>query len=325
MDTLGNPGLEAESMSGSILSGNFLPGNYMILRTLFSSLSIPESIQISFTSEELKKKLVDKLGLLKDKEIKSFYYGKNPGLLEAVKMIYEECDELVPVYEQASEQSQRFHYDRTFKNISEQNDVSEMAKIAAMSPPLTEETWYITVTQKKLEILKSKLSSIVSLYGQTTGKVKEDKFEQKGRMELKRFLTNLEENLPDMGLDPIVIMALYRSISILAAAIPNDDLNPFLIDVMENLYGVLCHPEDYYSYCKQEKIIDERVGRAFLECCPEFFNTFTSIYIEEYPKMDFQEQINFQKCFDMSQDNSQLIMMCSPVFIVTQQSQGMQK
>jgi len=92
---------------------------------------------------------------------------------------------------------------------------------------------------------------------------------------------------------------------------------------MNNLFKVLCNPEEYYSYCRQELIISKSEGAAFREAYPEFYKMFSEIYIDKFHEMNYQEQINFQKCFDLVQDNSQLLQLCTPVITYIHQ-QGQQ-
>lgn len=322
MDTLGNPELEAESISALILADSSVPQEYVNLCMLMSSLSIPELPTIEEMGDAIKKKYIDKLGLLKSSHVVNFLKGKDEDMYLIFQLLYEESSMLYPMYEVSAQIEQKLHFEKVLQQTLEQEDVSDKQRIAQSHSAIGGKAWEHMVMSKKLEVLQNKLSTILSLYGSYSMRLKEKKNKNMDPIELKRYLTLLEQDLMKSGLDPLVIMCTYKALCILAAAIPNDSLDPSKVDVMDNIYDVFCNPQDYYSYCKQEKIIDQKVGSAFYDAYPEYFKKFSSMYVEDYEQMDYQDQINFQKCFDMVQDNSQTISMCSLAYKIAPQQQG---
>lgn len=311
MDTLANPQLEAEYLASCILDGNIIPGGYTIIRMLISRLPVVNFGETSMIEEILQKKLLDKMGLLKDKEIEDFYYGKNPELLSIFNQMLNEVMILEPVFKKAQEEEQQAHHDQIFNEIQNTEHVDDMATIVNGSTPQTQHNEELQADDFKLRSLESMLDSIIELYGTADVKIKYKKQSKMDTIELKMFLLNIEQNIPKVNMDPMVVSTLYQDLSILAQNIPTDILDPFTIDSMNNLYMVFCNPKDYYSYCKKEEIDSAMIGEAFYTAFPEFHSLFVDMYMEDYESMDYQEQTNFRKCFALTENNGDLVSFCS--------------
>lgn len=308
---LGNQQLECEHLTGRILKGDQIPGPFTTLKIVFSSLPMVDAGDSEIILGLLQKKLVNKLGLLKDSEIENFYYGKNPELLEAVERIKAEVDESLPALEIASEVERNDYFDRKFQEVNSQEDVSDMVQILNSSSQNSRRFDELENRKIDSQVLQTKIETILDLYGKAERKIRDKDQRAMNPLELKEYLTQIERDMPYSDYDPVMVMTLYYTLSILSASIPNDELDPFRVDIMQSLYNVLCNPDDYYAYCKQEKIVDISEGKSFSECYPEYYKKFTNMYVDEYDDMDYQQQINFKKCFDLVEDNSDLVAMCS--------------
>ena len=111
--------------------------------------------------------------------------------------------------------------------------------------------------------------------------------------------------------EPVTVNAFPSAVTIISALPPPNNLNPFKKDEVENLLQVLSNPKEFYTFCRLNEIISPLVGTLFGHCYPGFYHMYLDMYLDDYENMNYQEQINFRKCFGLTENNTQLITLCS--------------
>src|SRR6516225_3163488 len=84
------------------------------------------------------------------------------------------------------------------------------------------------------------------------------------------------------------------------------------LEKMQGVLKAITEPESFYNMCKRDQIVSSSVGQMFGHCYPEFYNKFLDMYIEDVPKLEHQEVLDFRKCFGLDSDDSELVALCSP-------------
>ncbi len=322
MEYLSNPQQESEYIASQLLSMSEIPKEFTNIAILFSSLPMVEFGLSEKILLLLRKKLVTSIGILKDEEIKKFMQGKNPELFSFVEVLERESSEFFPLLKRAAEVEGNIHVIKTYEEMRQHKDNDFMMQQLSGTPETTSTTDDLNQKELMARTLLSKSKSLLRLYGSSNEKLKIKKSNQMSPIELKVFITKLENSFTNANLDPTIVMVLMEALQVISASIPPNDLDPLLVDVMNNLYKILCNPEEFYSYCKNYEVVDEKEGQAFYEVYPAFHSKYLEMYMDDYDHMDYQDQINFQKCFGLVQDNSEIIALCAPVYIVQAQQQG---
>lgn len=309
MNTIGNEELEMEYLASKIISGILLPSDYVDLCSYISRIPIIEgSEKLLVLLDELKSEVISSLGLLKDVEINKYYYGENKEVLKLISSLLKETKSLIPVYEQAQLDKMDLEVSKLKSGMQGQSYVDMGDAINAASAE-SDEINRISLDTQQLKISKNLLESIISLYGVSLSKLPNKSMDTKITTKYKLFLLNLTNNLDKVTSNILLSSVMGRLIDSISVSIPKDNLDPFKLEISNNLLETLSNPKDYYKDCKTNVIVSSDVGSLFRHCYPEFSDKFLNMYLEDYDNMEYQDQINFRKCFAIPADDSQLLQL----------------
>jgi hypothetical protein len=305
--------LESEFLTSQILSGIILPDIYTNLRVNVASLKIIDaSNKLLNLLEELQDEVVDKFGLLKDSEMKKFYYGDIPELKSLFLSILKETEIQIELYGLAV--ADKFEQvASTIESHAQSMDYYTLNEGVNKSAGDKEEMDNYDKMQTDLRRSRGVLNAIIQSYG----KGKDQRVPTREIVAVgltpkyKIYLNELSLNLDQVTSNVILSMTISKAFDSIFSLIPPTDLDPYLSDVCENFLGVITNPKSFYTKCKQDEILSSSVGQMFAHCYPGFYNLYQDILIEEYDSMNYQAQLDFQKSFGIGQDNSTLTTLCS--------------
>lgn len=312
VETVGNPGLECEYITSKLMAGIMWPDLYTNLRSDLAGLEfIDASETLTITLKALQKKIVTKFGLLDDKESLDYFYGKNPEVMFLVKVVQEEVDNLIDLYGIAVAQK----YDEIGSKIEASASTMNFRDLGdAVNQTSGDVDHMHQLDQTQLQLRKSVgvLREIENAYGASLGKVSTKAIVKPGlTTDYKLFLQQFSTNVGEVASNARLGFTLGRTFDALFSLMPKDDLDPYLIDVFNNFLSVVIDPKSYYSKCERDEIVSSSVGQMFNHCYPEFYFKYQDMYMDDFEKMDYQDQIEFRKSFGLDENNSQLTSLCS--------------
>lgn len=317
-ETIGTSQLEAEYLSSCILKGILYPHSYTNLRIQLAGLKfIDISNKYDTKLLELQNQTIEKSGLLKDKEIESYYYGKNPELKSLIKSLSNEISKMDDLYSIAIPEKGIMIADELEGNISSAPftyaDIGEQVNRAATQHSHLEE---LNSTHLDVQRTKASLRNILDSYGLSNIKLPKKGFEASLSTDYQLYIQDLTMNLDKVTSNPQLTFTLSNCLDSVASLIPKDELDPYLSDVCNNFLEVVTNPKSFYSMCENDEIISSSVGQMFQHCYPSFYNKFLDMYMDAIPDMDYQDQIDFRKCFGMEADNAALSSLCSKYILL---------
>lgn len=313
VETIGNPQLESECLAGRILHGNINSPNYLNLRMGFAGLSyIDASQELTDKLNEIKKMVIGTQGLVDRPIIKQYYNGEAKELKSLVEETLTIVDNLAEIYVIATPQK----YDEIYSNL--ENDVENapmtfedlgehVNRYSADSNHLQQ----LDQTTNELKRMQGVLQAILRTYGEETPKITNKEIPAKLSNEYKIFLNDLTNNLEVATDNVLISMTVSKGMDAIISTFPKDELDPYLTDVCNNIIETLTDPENFYSKCKSDGIVSSAVGQMFGHCYPEYYNKFMDMFMDEYEKMDYQQVLDFRKCFGLDSNDSELTSLCS--------------
>ena len=309
-----NKHLEYEFMTSLFLKGVIYPKEFVDLHNNVCNLKILDATNdLSTTLLELQKKLVTKTGFLKESILKPYYLGTDDSLLGLFQTAYTQSNFQEKVYEDAvkehllqiSEQMENIT-----NNLKDYEDMANAVHSANLENEVVKQRDQINYD---LKIINANLKNILNLYAAGnpfSTKEKYTEYSDKYRL----FLAELDFNLTDIVSDPLLSMILYTAINEIKNNTPKDNLDVYGKDKFKNLIGVLLNPQDYYTKCTNEEIDSPQVAQSFYKVYPEYIEMYLDMYLDKYNEFDQQKQINFRKCFNLIENQGQLISMCLSSF-----------
>lgn len=310
---VGDPELEAEWLTSLILKGILLPAEYTNLRINVAGLQFLDvSGNLDAYLEVLKKKLVDAFGILKDKPLEEYYYGDNPDLYSGMQIISQEVDRLIELYGLAVREKFLETADK-ISNASQTLDYGVIGHTINTTALDTQHMHQMDQTQLKLRYMKGIVGAIVRAYGVGSFKIpKKSKLDVGVNTQYKLFLQNLSTHLGDVSSNVKLAYTLGCSLDSIFSLMPKDDnLDPYINDVCTNFLEIIRDPKSFYSKCKNDDIISPAIGHLFAHSYPSFYDKFQDMFMDDLGGMDYQEVLDFRKCFGLEPDDSQLSALCS--------------
>ncbi len=309
-----NKHLEYEFITSLFLKGVIYPKEFVDLHNNVCNLKILDATNdLSTTLLELQKKLVTKTGFLKESILKPYYLGTDDSLLGLFQTAYTQSNFQEKVYEDAvkehllqiSEQMENIT-----NNLKDYEDMANAVHSANLENEVVKQRDQINYD---LKIINASLKNILNLYAAGnpfSTKEKYTEYSDKYRL----FLADLDFNLTDIVSDPLLSMILYTAINEIKNNTPKDNLDVYGKDKFKNLIGVLLNPQDYYTKCTNEEIDSPQVAQSCYKVYPEYMEMYLDMYLDKYNEFDQQKQINFRKCFNLIENQGQLISMCLSSF-----------
>jgi hypothetical protein len=313
LETVGNPGLESEYLASCILKGLIETPEYLELRMNIASLQFIDVSQKLLTiCDEIQKKTVSNFGLVERPIVKQYYYGKAPELKELIDEALKEVYILSQFYKMAVPEKQAFietvmQHDIENSPMTYEDIGQNINKYQVDQNHLDE----LYQTHIKLEKMQGVLKAIERIY-RNNAKLSTKEFAPKYDTKYRLYIQDLLQNIDKATHNPIISMNVAKAIDAIQSTAPKDDLDPYIMDVCNNVIEALTEPESFYNMCKRDQIVSSSVGQMFGHCYPEFYNKFLDMYIEDVPKLEHQEVLDFRKCFGLDSDDSELVALCSP-------------
>lgn len=308
MKYLGNLELELENLSSNIIKGIVYPVDYIDIVTYFSKIELVEiSNEITEILDELMKKLKAPSGLMKTSQLESYFYGKNPELLALLVDLGAQVKMWIPLYMDAFEQKGTSIVEDLAANMEGQDFVG-MGDAINATAGRQQELDNIHLTKVDLQRLIGVVQYLIPFYGSSLGKLQKKtikpSLDVKYQLRIQDMVSNIEIYAGNMEL----AIVLGRVIQTMQAAFPKTTiLDPYATQISENILKVLSHPEDYYTDCKMDRVLNDTVANVFQFCYPEFYQIYLNMYLDDYNKMDYEKQSIFRKCFAIPEDNSLLL------------------
>lgn len=308
IDTFSNTNLEIELATSNILKVVPIPPDYTYLRVIISELPILDTSDLSPLTYP--KNLVDSKGLLKASAIESYYLGKNESLLSEFENLLMEVTKLIPEYQIIVKKFYEY-IESTLDNSDLGYFFDEFASTVNSVQGTADEMQRYDDLQIDLRKLEGLLNFTISQYGVGVSKIPSKGYFKTYNTEYKLYLNTLLTDYENVVTSPEVMMVLGKVIDSISTLDKPEDTSTFTKEQRENLLELLMNPEDFYKRCKLQEIISPLVGTLFGHCYPGFYHMFLDMYLDDYEKMNYQEQINFRKCFGLDENNSQLVTLCS--------------
>lgn len=308
---IGNAELETEYLASQILEGIILPDSYTDLRISLASIPIID-VSNNLTNKLilLQKEVSTKYGFLDDKPIKDFFFGKNPELKKLLKSIEKEVLMQQDLYGIAKDQQLEQSID-TISQHAETMDYEILARGVALTGMDRNKIDSFEQTKVELQKAKSFVTASLASYGRGEVRLPTKGIPAKLSTQYKLFLHELSSNLDQVTSNIRLSFVLAKATDSIISLFPKDDLDPYLTDVCNNFLDVISNPKSFYSKCQQDEIVSSAVGQLFAHCYPEFYNRFQDMYLDDYNNMDYQEQIEFKKCFALGSEDPSLTSLCS--------------
>lgn len=302
--------LETELQTSEIIQGVLYPAPYTNLRNNLSKIKPIQEIEIDYLP--LMKILFDKKGFLKDSEVEHFWYGNNVKLLQELTKLQTTLQDAISFFNVAIPN----------QIIAIQNELSNKMvgqDVVGLSQAIDSVQYNNMIIDSKqvtlnaLKIQEGVINAIIEAYGLSSQRLKHKKnIVPSLSPNYKVYLNELSTNISEYVENIETSMVLGRVLdSIITTLPPPNNLDTFKKEEVENLLKVLSHPKEFYTFCRLQEIISPLVGTLFGHCYPGFYHMFLDMYLDDYEKMNYQEQINFRKCFGLDENNSQLITLCS--------------
>jgi len=304
--------LELENLASKILKGMVVPTNYINIHTYFCQLELLNvSEEISLLLHTLQKKLVTDMGLLKESQLEKYFYGQNPEIIEILSSLKLEVDMWEPKYKQALLEKE----DELVNDLADKmqgQDFVGMGEAINRIQTRKQELENIQQTKIQLQKFQGVVDFLIPLYGSSIKKLSKKTKNPSLNKEYQLYIQDMLSHIDQYAGNAQLAFVLGRSIKSIQELFPKTViLDPYTTEISENLLKVLTNPEDFYSDCKTNRILSNSEGTTFQYCYPAFYEIYLNIYLEDFEKMDYQDQITFRKCFSLIADNSQLLQLAN--------------
>jgi hypothetical protein len=313
METIGNPELESEYIASLILRNSYVSEEWANLKISFSALNKVDILNIEQDIESLEDFLIDSFGLVKDSEVSKFLEGNCKYVYESLAVLENKAHVLQPILKQVYEEKLKESFTNTFNQFeSLYNDVTLVPELANSIPEQDPQLAQLQSNYESLFLLQKRCSSIISLYG--SSKIKQTilrSYKPSNLQELKNYILQLQQSLPDLKLPGLVIYQLSQIIEALYVNTPLDDLDPFKVDRVLELFTILSYPKKYYNMCEADEIIDPKLGEIFQIIYSQFFSEYLSYFLNEAKSMDYEKTQSMRQCLGLPEDFSDLTTICS--------------
>lgn len=310
ISTISNTELERELIVSKILCKILLPKDYTELRIMISEIPYIDTSEIMPLTYPAN--IVDKNELLKDNIIESYYKGKDSKLLEQFVLLHSEIVSMIPIYNIKIAENVSNIINKISESTVTRLDFDDTAFAVNSTQSQSAETHNYDDIKNQLIFAKVHLENVLSKFGIGTGKIPKESKKVTMNLDYKIYLYELSTQSHMYISDPTLAIILGRTIDAISSFLPtSENLDPFKVDVSNNILMVLTQPENFYTDCKLQKILDPLVGTMFNHCYPEFYHKFLNIYLEDYDNLSYQEQITIRNSFGLVEDNSQLTNLCS--------------
>lgn len=310
--TVGDPELESEYLASCIVSGILYPADYNTLRINIAGLEfLDASNDLTDMLDVIQKETTSKFGILKDTVVEKYYYGEEPDLFKVFEVMHEHLQNLELMYGVATQEK----FMQIADDIAEKSQSMKYEDVGQAVDETALESQHmhdLDKTHLQLRKMIGITSAILKGYGAAKGKLlKRTKVKPKTLPDYEMFLQELTDNLDVVCNNMQLSSVVGRVLDSINSLWPQNELDPYLMDVSNNFIAVITEPKDFYSMCKQDEIISPSVGQMFGHCYPEYYSKFVDMYTDNINEIDYQSQLDFRKCFGMVPDDSQLTALCS--------------
>jgi len=306
-----NKQLEFEQLTSGFLKGIVYPKEYINLISNICNLKFIEtSIELSESLKEIQKKIVTKTGIIKESRVKNYYLGNDDVLHELFQTCYQKVSEQEKLYDLVIKEHMELLYRQMENSVEDLSDFEQMSNAIHSATLENEVLKQRDQVHLDLRIIKTSLFNILMSYGSGEPFSTKEKYTQYSK-EYQLFINSMFYNLTEVVSDPLYSMLIYTALSEIINTIPKNELDIYGKDKLKNLISVLLNPQDYYSKCSREEIDSPQVAQSFYKVYPEYMEMFLDMHLDKYEQFDQQKQINFRKCFNLVENQGQLISMCS--------------
>lgn len=316
INPLSNTKLEIEYLVGEYLNGCIYPNDYINLIIRLSKLPMIElltDVMYYDTVIQIKKLLESDSNELLDKDEVIKIYNKKSKAIELIDSLVNQSRVLYKSLFIQSEEDAFIRHSNMLNNMDTLNPEALGVSIDLYSNNDIDLSQPILKALQDVEIIgQSILDSLESI----TGKYVEDKIKTpKNIQDIKLYILEQMNVLQDSNTLPEYLMTLMEALRIIEQSIPKDELDPWKNEVFFELLKVLKNPKNYYSYIKQNKIIDPSISTIISQIYPETYDIAANLVIEKLDKQTYQDKlINLSQC-SLTQDDSELITLCHSHFI----------
>ena len=302
--------LETELQASRIIQGVLYPAPYLNLRVNLSKIKPINEIEIDYLP--VMKMLFDKKGFLKNSEVEHLWYGNNVILLQELIKLQTTIQDAISFFN-ARIPNQIVAIQNELVNKMMGQDVVGLSQAIDSVQHQNMLVDSKQVTLNALRVQEGVVNAAIEAYGLSTTRLKHKKnitpsTSVNYRLFINELSTNLGEYVENIETSIVMGRVLDSIISILP---PPNNLDPFKKDEADNLLQVLSNPKEFYTFCRLNEIISPLVGTLFGHCYPGFYHMYLDMYLDDYENMNYQDQINFRKCFGLTENNTQLTTLCS--------------
>ena len=320
--TLGNPVLEAERSATKLLLGN-----YSSLALVVDSVAnIPNLLDYPLFIEDMEyiiPEFFNKKGDVKIESVKGFAEGKDEDCFIRIQGILARAKQILG---DALLLHEKKHLERVIKfedSISNSQGMEEFTELikASYGKDSMQETLKSMVLSLPTYI--SSLENILNSYGSGHIEYKSKELPSNEK-ELRLFLPIFTKLLFEMEMPISVGICIGRVVDAISSFLKSPELQPYSKDTLVNMIKCFKHPDSYYSMVKRGQITQAAIGQMFAYCFHEHALQFADSLLEDFPSMTYQQQLNFRKSFNIPDNDTDLIKLCSSYIQLGYTSEGSQ-
>ncbi len=236
--------LDQEYLASKILTGLIYPKEYIDIRNYLCKLELVDiSIELDEMLTKLQKDVVTPFGLLDDKEIEKYYYGKNPELFSLLDAINSSINAWIPTYTSALIEKEHKVIEELSEDLQGQDFVGMGEAINSVQFK-KQEIDNIAQTKKQLQIFEGLINALLPLYGSNQQKLPTKKVKIHADPSYQLFLQDINSNIDQVAGNMDMAIVLGRLIKSIVPVIPKDSLDPYRLSEADNLLDTLTNPKD---------------------------------------------------------------------------------
>lgn len=318
--TLGNPMLEAERSASNLLKGEYTSKALVI----DSVARIPNLIEFPIFLEDMEyliPKFFNKKGDVKIDIVKRLVEGDDEDCFIKIKGMLARAQQIMGsalMLHEKKHLERMINFENDINNSRGMDEFVEIIKASYGKDAQQEELKNLVLS---LPTYISSLQNIINSYnmGYIKYTYKELPASEK---ELRLILPSFTKQLFEVEMPISVGICIGRIVDSLSSLLKTPTIQPYNKDTLENMMKCFKHPDSYYSKVKQGSITQSAVGQMFVYCFHEHALQFADILLEDFPSMPYQQQLNFRKSFNIPDNDTDLIKLCSSYIQLGYTSEG---
>jgi len=311
IDTLSDTQLENEILVGDYLNGCIYPMNYINLINKLSKLPVIELLtDITYfeTIMAIKKELQSETSNTLDKEAVIKVYNKKSKIIPLIESLGLQASLLHKQLFVDAEADAFVKMSSAMQNMETYDQYALGTMIDLYSAQTPDYSTKIIEKLKETEVI---CAAIMDLIAAITTKYSETNIKVPKKIEdMGIYLLEQLEIVQDFDTVPEYLMLLMNTLATMEQLLPQDTLDPWKNSVYLQLIEILRNPLKYYSYLKNDKILDGSISEQIGTLYPETYQLAISNLLDKLPKLTYQQQIIYLRQSALTPNDTELVTLC---------------